>query len=111
MRKIQSISIIVSPLLFGLPLFVFMQAALAADNAPVKSQESYQKAAETCITQTEHTLEERGILPSEESSEYDTKFDEAYKSCMASKGLPEEPANGGADEDVPSGALQKLDAK
>ena len=112
MHKELSMHKIVSSLFCGLPLFALVQVAAAAEENKETIQQKYQRIAEQCITQTEQTLEERGIIPSEESSEYDTKFDEAYKTCMTAKGMPDEPAGGGAvDEDTPAGPPTKLDAQ
>ena len=113
MRNLKPLQKFVTSLFCGLGFFAFAQVAMAADDSQETIQQKYQRIAEECITQTERTLEEKGIIPSEESSEYDTKFDEAYKGCMAAKGMPDEPAGGvpATDEDVPSDAPQKLDTK
>ena len=112
MHKELSMHKIVSSLFCGLPLFVLVQTAVAADDNKETIQQKYQRIAEQCITKTEQTLEEKGIIPSEESTDYDAKFDIAYKECMTAKGMPEEPVGDGAvEDDTPAGPPTKLDAQ
>lgn len=100
MRVITQSQRLLFTLCYGAPLFAFAQTSSGTAQSPV----NYQKAAEECIAQTEKTLQEKGVIPSEESSDYDTAFDVAYKKCMAEKGLAEEPINADSGEPSPPDA-------
>ncbi len=86
---------LVSTLIYGLPLFALAQTPPTQS----KAAENYQKFAEQCIEETEQKLKAAGVVPSEESADYDTKFDDFYKDCMNAKGLPDTPLQG--DEEGP----------
>jgi hypothetical protein len=71
----------------GLVLFFFAFGANAAEI----SLEEQQAITEECIAKTEKDLEQEGVLPSEESAEYDNKFDDVYSECMHAQGLSDAP--------------------
>jgi hypothetical protein len=91
MMRISQIVNLPLPLLLGLVFFVPVSGAVAAEI----SLEEQQAIAEECIAKTEKDLELVGILPSEESAEYDNKFDDVYSECMHAQGLTDAPIDVG----------------
>ena len=91
MMRISQIANLPLHLLLGLVFFTPFSVALAAEI----TTEEQQAIAEECISKTEKELEQKGVLASEESAEYDNKFDDFYSDCMHAKGLTDAPIDVG----------------
>ena len=91
MMRLSQIANLSVHLFLGLVLFFFAFGVSAAEIL----LEQQQAIAEECITKTEKDLEKNGILPSEESAEYDNKFDDIYSECMHAQGLTDAPIDVG----------------
>ena len=91
MMQLQQITKFHLRLFLGMAFFVAASGATAAE----MTFEEQQAIAEECIAKTEKDLELVGILPSEESAEYDNKFDDIYSECMHAQGLSDAPIDVG----------------
>lgn len=91
MMRISQIANLPLRLFLGLAFFVSFSSANAAEI----TIEEQQVIAEECIAKTEKDLEQIGILPSEESAEYDNRFDDIYSECMHAQGLTDAPIDVG----------------
>ena len=70
---------------------VAVPVALSLSSLPANAAEKvkpYQKFADQCINDTQKKLAKMDLKPSEESSEYDEKFEDFFEECMAAKGVP-----------------------
>lgn len=76
-----------------------MIAAPAAfsQNLAANDEGAFQKTSEDCILATKAKLVKLGLTPSEEDSDYDMKYDDLFRECMASKGMPVQ----GDGEEIP----------
>lgn len=84
----------------GLALFTPTLNVSAAEIPPAEQE----AISEDCVAKAEKELEKRGILPSEESSEYDNTFDVIYSECIQSAGLTDAPIEE-SDEDLPQRSI------